>query len=187
MVVICPSRRLHFGDPLPVAHFLDQRVRWIELKPSPGDDPQRWPWLQRLLALLVTPELQLRQAIESLRERVNGRPEEAELLQLIPAILTARLSGLSILEICAMSGITLEDFSQSPVYREIFGLGEARGEARGEASVILRLLNRRCGSLSAETSARIQSLPLERLDALAEALLDFNSPQDLHSWLQQHD
>jgi predicted transposase YdaD len=187
VVVICPSRRLNFGDPLPVAHFLDQRVRWIELKQSPDDDPQRWPWLQRLLALLVAPELQLRQAIESLREWVSGRPEEAELLQLIPAIVTARLSGLSILEICAMSGITLEDFSQSRVYQEIFGLGEARGEARGqtigEANVIVRLLNRRCGSLSAETSARIQALPLERLDALAEALLDFQGPADLAAWL----
>ncbi|MEA5421941.1 DUF4351 domain-containing protein [Synechococcus sp. CCY9202] len=67
-----------------------------------------------------------------------------------------------------MSGFNLEDFSQSRVYQEIFGLGEARSQARGqtigEASVILRLLNRRYGSLNAETSARIVALPLERLD-----------------------
>lgn len=31
-----------------------------------------------------------------------------------------------------MGGLTLEDFSQSRAYQEIFGLG-ARGEARGEA------------------------------------------------------
>ena len=39
----------------------------------------------------------------------------------------------------------------------------------------LRLLNRRCGPLSPTTTARIQALPLERLEALAEALLDFRA------------
>jgi hypothetical protein len=31
--------------------------------------------------------------------------------------------------------------------------------------------------------ARIRALPLERLEALAEALLDFQSLQDLDAWL----
>jgi len=97
-----------------------------------------------------------------------------------------------------MGGITLEDFTQSVAYREIFGrgeargvaLGEARGEARGEAlgeaKVTLRQLGRRCGPLSAEQESRIRSLPLERLEALAEALLDFEGMADLHAWLAAH-
>lgn len=68
-----------------------------------------------------------------------------------------------------MGGITLDDFTQSVAYREIFGLGEARGEAQ----VTLRLLSRRCGTLSGEQESVIRSLPLELLEALAEALLDF--------------
>ena len=32
-----------------------------------------------------------------------------------------------------MGGITLEDFTQSVAYREIFGRGEARGVALGQA------------------------------------------------------
>jgi hypothetical protein len=47
----------------------------------------------------------------------------------------------------------------------------------------LRLLTRRCGSLSAATTARIQALPVDELEALAEALLDFTGPQDLQDWL----
>ena len=90
-----------------------------------------------------------------------------------------------------MGGITLDDFTQSVAYREIFGrgeargvaLGEARGEARGEAKVTLRLLSRRCGPLSAEQDSVIRSLPLERLEALAEALLDFEGMADLNAWL----
>ena len=78
-----------------------------------------------------------------------------------------------------MGGITLDDFTQSVAYREIFG----RGEARGEAKVTLRLLSRRCGPPSAEQESVIRSLPLERLEALAEALLDFDGMADLKAWL----
>ena len=94
-----------------------------------------------------------------------------------------------------MGGITLDDFTQSVAYREIFGRGEAQGEARGEArgvalgqvqgeaKVTLRLLARRCGTLSAEQESVIRSLPLDRLEGLAEALLDFEGMADLKAWL----
>jgi len=52
--------------------------------------------------------------------------------------------------------------------------------------VTLRLLNRRCGTLSAATTAHIQALPLEQLEALAEALLDFTGPADLDACLSAH-
>jgi predicted transposase YdaD len=191
VLVICPSRQLNFGDPEPVAEFLERRVRWVELLATEQALQAPWPWLQRLLALLVLPERQLRPAIADLRQGALGRAEEMEILQLIPAIVLPRLSGLSLAEIVAMTGITLEDFSQSRAYRELIGwaeergiaLGEARGEARGETKVTLRLLTRRCGSLSAATTARIQALPVDKLEALAEALLDFTGPQDLQDWL----
>ena len=64
--------------------------------------------------------------------------------------------------------------------------GEARGRAAEAASVTLRQLNRRCGPLSEATIARIQELPLEQLEGLAEALLDFNGPADLAAWLEEH-
>ena len=93
-----------------------------------------------------------------------------------------------------MGGITLEDFTQSRAYREIFGLGEDRGRQEGRhegrraeaCSVTLRQLNRRCGTLSEATTARIEALPLEQLEALAEALLDFSGPGDLTAWLAAH-
>ena len=64
--------------------------------------------------------------------------------------------------------------------------GEAQGRALGEANVTLRLLNRRCGPLSDATTARIQALPLQQLETLAEALLDFSGPADLAAWLNGH-
>ncbi|MFM7550459.1 MAG: DUF4351 domain-containing protein [Cyanobacteriota bacterium] len=64
--------------------------------------------------------------------------------------------------------------------------GEARGRALGEATVTLRLLNRRCGPLNEATTARVQALPLEQLELLADALLDFSGPADLAAWLEEH-
>ena len=64
--------------------------------------------------------------------------------------------------------------------------GEAQGRALGEANVTLRQLNRRCGPLSAVTTARIQSLPLQQLETLADALLDFAGACDLEAWLSGH-
>jgi len=32
----------------------------------------------------------------------------------------------------------------------------------------------------------MQSLPLEQLEALTDALLDFSGPADLEAWLKQH-
>ena len=158
VVVLYPSRQLHFGDPAPVAEFVEQRVQWIELL-SAATNPTA-PALVQALAL---------------RARVAGSSQDAEIDNVIAAILVSRFNGRSIQELCAMGGITLDDFTQSIAYREIFG--------QGEAKVTLRLLIRRCGPLSAEQESVIRSLPLERLEALAEALLDFEGMADLHAWL----
>jgi predicted transposase YdaD len=64
------------------------------------------------------------------------------------------------------------------------GLQEGRQE--GEAAVTIRLLNRRCGPLTDATTAQIQALPLQQLEALADALLDFQGPADLVAWLAAH-
>ena len=46
-----------------------------------------------------------------------------------------------------------------------------------------RQLNRRCGPLSDANTAQIRALPLEQLEALADALIDFQGPTDLVAWL----
>jgi predicted transposase YdaD len=90
-----------------------------------------------------------------------------------------------------MGGITLDEFSQSVAYREIFGLGlqEGRqeglqeGRQEGELEIALRLLCRRCGELSPALDARVRALSSESLEALADALLDFRDRNDLEAWL----
>ena len=184
VVAICPNRTMNFGPITPVREFVEQRLRWIELLPSDGQEPSE-P-LTQVLGLLVQPEAKVRAISDSLRQQAPTNPAAGQVLPLIPAILLARFNDRPISEICAMGGLTLDDFTSSRAYREIYREGEAAGEARGEASVTLRQLNRRCGPLSASTTTRIQALPLPRLELLAEALLDFTGPADLQAWLEQH-
>ena len=182
VVVICPSKELAFGDPLPVQEFLRERVLWIELAPErlPPDAPP----LQRALGLLLLPEPQVPATATAIRQAAAGTTLSGEIDTVIAAILVARFSGRSIPELCAMGGITLDDFTSSAIYREIFGLGQDQGR-QAEASILtLRLLQRRCGTLSLQQQARIQALPLAQLEALADALLDFHRAEDLAAWLE---
>ena len=58
---------------------------------------------------------------------------------------------------------------------------------KGEAiTLVLRLISRRVGKITPELESAINDLTLTQLEDLAEALLDFNSIEDLEQWLQQH-
>jgi predicted transposase YdaD len=48
----------------------------------------------------------------------------------------------------------------------------------------LRLLTRRVGELPQEVCQQVESLRLEQLENLGEALLDFTSMADLQAWLE---
>lgn len=65
------------------------------------------------------------------------------------------------------------------------GRQEGRREGRQDATVhlVLRLLRKRVGPLSEEREARVRRLPIERLNALGEALLDFQNAGELDAWL----
>ncbi|MGK7889112.1 MAG: DUF4351 domain-containing protein, partial [Leptolyngbyaceae cyanobacterium] len=86
---------------------------------------------------------------------------------------------------------------------ELRGLqrGQAMGRAEGreegveqersrflaqQRALILRLLARQLGTLPDDTQLLIQQLSLDTLEALADALLDFNCMDDLRRWLDGH-
>jgi len=89
-----------------------------------------------------------------------------------------------------MGGITVDDFTSSVAYREIFGLGRQEGRQEGRQAeafgISLRLLEHRCGSLTPSQQSRIQALSLSALETLLVALLDFQGPEDLNTWLSHH-
>ena len=143
------------------------------------------------------PKQQLPASSAAIRRQAASTPLAGEMDDVIAAILLSRFNGRSIIDICAMGGITLVDFTNSVAYKEIFGRGLEEGQQQGRqegrlegrqaeaASMTLRQLQRRCGPLSPEQQTQIQALPLADLEALSEALLDFQGAADLTAWLSQ--
>jgi Domain of unknown function (DUF4351) len=72
----------------------------------------------------------------------------------------------------------------SQAYLEWEQQTEQRGRQEGELLLVLRLLNRRLGSIPFEAEARIRKLSLSHLEALGEALLDFTDTADLDGWMR---
>jgi predicted transposase YdaD len=184
VVVICPSRELYFGNPQPVEEFLERRLVWVELQPERL--PPAAPPIQKALSLLLQPEDQLPACSKAIRAEAAGTGLGSEIDDVIAAILVSRFSGRTVPEICAMGGITVDDFTSSVAYREIFGLGRQEGRQTEASALTLRQLQLRCGALTASQQVRIQTLSLSGLEDLSVALLDFQGPEDLNTWLSHH-
>ncbi|MFN5117443.1 MAG: Rpn family recombination-promoting nuclease/putative transposase [Cyanobacteriota bacterium] len=192
VLVVVPHRRLRLGParlPRLLQVFLGEVV-WLsleELSQQPDLDP-----LLNLLTLPVRPEAELGSCTQQI---VGHRPD---LVSAVLPILFERFPTFTPEEIMVIAGFPTDQLRHTRAVQMLLeegrqegeALGEARGEARGralgEASVTLRLLSRRCGLLNEATTARIQALPLEQLEALAEALLDFTGAADLAAWLAEH-
>lgn len=98
-------------------------------------------------------------------------------------MLVQRFPQLSEEQIMVIAGIPREEIRHTRAVQDWLAEGRQEGRQEGEAAVTLRQLNRRCGPLTGATTAQIQALPLEKLEGLADALLDFQGPADLAAWL----
>ena len=93
-----------------------------------------------------------------------------------------------------MLDLTDIDLKQTRFYQDVFAEGREEGEQKGrqegrqegEVTLILRLLQRRCGELSPAVREKVTHLDLVQLEALGEALLEFGGIADLEQWLTAH-
>ena len=99
-------------------------------------------------------------------------------------------------EILRMLG-ELTPLEETRAYKELVAKGEAIGRQEGreggredgcqrEERLIMRQLHRRIGVVPPALQTRIAALPIEQLEALGEALLDFADLADLDRWLGEH-
>jgi predicted transposase YdaD len=183
VLVITPHNRLKLGPTKALQVFLEQQVVWLsleELSQQPNLDP-----LLNLLTLPVRPESEL---AASSQQILASRPD---LDTVVLPMLVQRFPHLTEAQIMVIAGIPREEIRHTRAVQDWLAEGrqegrqegEARGEAREAAKMTLRLLNRRCGPISEPTTVQIQALPVEKLEALADALLDFQGPADLSAWL----
>jgi hypothetical protein len=79
----------------------------------------------------------------------------------------------------------------SPLYLEQIDIATQKGKAEGEAigrneegkSLMIRMLTRKLGKLDDNSIDLINNLSLESIESLGDALLDFNTADDLTAWL----
>jgi predicted transposase YdaD len=176
VVVVVPHRRLNLGPahlPRQLQLVMDD-VIWISLEEL-GQKDELDPLLNLLtLPVLHEPELQL-----SSQKILERRPD---LTETVFPILMQRHPHFTLEQMMVYVKIPTQELRHSRAAQELI----AEGQASGEAKATLRQLTHRCGPLTDATTARIQALPLEQLEALGLALLDFTGADDLAAWLAHH-
>ncbi|MBW4619676.1 MAG: DUF2887 domain-containing protein [Cyanosarcina radialis HA8281-LM2] len=181
IVIIYPSRDLEQTNILPyLTQLSSPQVTRLYLDEL-GDIRSLPVWVA-LMVLTTIDEAQTTQEAKHLLTRNQQEIPPAQnraIIELITTIMVYKFEDKSQREVEEMLGITLQE---TRVYREILAEGVQRGLQR-EKSLILRQLTRRVGELSPEVRQRVESLSLEQLENLGEALLDFTNMSDLDAWL----
>ena len=177
-VVIYPSRSIEQSRTDTVRDLLASgRIRRVYL-----DELGQIEQLPISVGLMVLTTLEGDDAKIEARRAIERAQGNRGIIDLISTIIVYKFNNLSRDEVNEMLGIELE---QTRVYREAEQQGNIKGRQEEAQSLILRLLNRRIGNVSIELQNRVNSLPLEQLEELGEALLDFTQLADLESWLSQ--
>jgi predicted transposase/invertase (TIGR01784 family) len=183
-VIIYPSRNLEQDNSYPYRALLNsEQVHRIYLDEL--GDIRSLPLWVALMVLTTVDEAQAPDEARYLLDRTNQEASPSSgraIIEMITTIMVYKFEALSRIEVESMLGITLKE---TRVYREIKQEGREEGRKVEASSLILRQLTRRVGELSPELSDRIESLSLEELESLGEALLDFSTVTDLTNWLTE--
>ncbi len=127
---------------------------------------------------------QIGEKIEGIANRTNQSNISAS---------TAILAGLLLEKSIIQRLLREEIMKESVIYQEIEAKGIEKGKQEGRLegrkeeglSFVVRLLNRRLGLISLPLEQKIRQLSLNNLEALGEALLDFQTEADLSDWLDK--
>jgi predicted transposase/invertase (TIGR01784 family) len=126
------------------------------------------------LGLMVLTTLEGERAKAEARTLIAQAQGNRDIINLVSTIVLYKFDNLSRDEVDLMLGIELQ---QTRVYQDA-----RTDEGR---SLVLRQLARKFGTISPEIQAQVNSLTLDRVESLAEDLLDFTQMANLISWLDR--
>jgi predicted transposase/invertase (TIGR01784 family) len=133
--------------------------------------------IQLILAQDVQAPVLVQQLLQRAKTEIADPLVTRDIIDLLETVLVSKFAQLSRKEIQAM--FLLSDIKQTRVYQE----AKQEGRQEGEIRLLIRQLSRRFGKISDRRIQIINSLTLEQLDDLGEALLDFGELADLDNWL----
>ena len=192
-LVIYPHRGIEKSTSIEFLPFLNSpQLQRIYL-----DDYQNRTDLSPTLEFIRLIASDKQQTITRAKELANRLDKiDVDSLDFIETILVYKLPHLSREEIKKMLALNEVELRQTRFYQEVSAEGRQEGKQEGlqegkqEECILLlsRLLRRKFG-LQPQLENCLQeltSLPLEKLEDLADALLDFNGVTDLETWLANH-
>ena len=169
---------------------LHHRFKVIRIWEIPSEQLLQFPGLLPYAVLGKTndPEGVLQQ-ISTIIEELP-RAEQGNLLAV-----SSVLAGLKLDKTIIQRLMRSEVMQESVIYQDILAQGEQRGREQGEQigeqrgraqearSIATRQLTRKVGNLPIDLLDRLTNLSLEQVEALSDALLDFQELADLMNWL----
>jgi predicted transposase/invertase (TIGR01784 family) len=183
IVIVYPSRKMEQTiSKMPPELFDSGRIIRIYL-----DELGNIDQLPTGAALMVLTTLEGAKAITAAKAMLSRSARSVDrraIMDLVVTIMAYKFKNLSQSEVNNMLGIELQEVRAFREAEEKGRIeGELEGELKGEQKIVLRLLNLKLGRLSAQNRKKVEALDTDRLQELAEALLNFNTPIDLSSWL----
>lgn len=153
----------------------------------------------QLMQLIVSSDKQTARYLDGLVQQLRGQTvlNSQGIIKLISTIMVYKFPQLTCEEIESM--FTVSDLKKTKVYQEALEEGLERGLERGrqeglqkafvqslqrEQSLFTKLLVRQLGELPEDLIKLVQSLSLEDLEVLGEALFDFKKQSDFKAWLE---
>ena len=86
-------------------------------------------------------------------------------------------------EVIDRRGMMLQDEKGRLTYAE--DKGRQEGRIQQAIALVMRLLKKRFGEIPAALSTQVEDLSLSELETLTEDIFDFNSLEDVSSWLEE--
>jgi predicted transposase/invertase (TIGR01784 family) len=175
-VVIYPSRRIEQSRQNIVRELLSSgRIARVYL-----DELGEAEDLPIGLGLMVLTTLEGEQAKAEARRLIGRAQGSRDIINLVSTIVLYKFDTLSRDEVDLMLGIELQ---QTRVYQDAEAEGATRGRSEEGRALVLRQLTRKLGNINPEIQTRVNSLKIDRVESLAEDLLDFAQMADLINWL----
>jgi predicted transposase/invertase (TIGR01784 family) len=180
-VVIYPSRGTEQEVTHPYQDLLEgERFHWVYLDEL--GEIEALPLGVALMALTTVDERDTPGVARSLLARAQQELPDASrgIIEMLTTIVVYKFTHLTRREAEAMLGINLQE---TRFYQEAKEEGREAGREEGGRSLAIRLLQRRVGSLTEALLTKIEGLPPEQVEELAEAIPTFATIADLESWL----
>ena len=184
-MVIYPTRGTERPASIEFETFMDlPQIQRVYLEDY--QNPSALTPVQSLMTLIASERAQ---AIPLAQKLVKQRTIHGiDILNFVETVLVYKLPQLTREEIKAMLALEDIELKQTRFYQEI--AEEERQEGRKEEinKILAQLLRRKFGiqpelQMAIET---LSSMPLEKLEDLVDALMDFQTPADLQNWLAAH-